>query len=89
MDDAVGAGGAGATSSIAGLALSVVAIGAMKKPTVRRPWALKVRGAGDSFRGGYAWKLEPQPQVLVALGLLNTKPRPMISSLKSMLVPLR
>lgn len=38
---------------------------------------------------GYALKLLPQPQLLVALGLLNTNPRPMTSSLKSMLVPLR
>lgn len=37
----------------------------------------------------YAEKLDPHPQELVALGLLNTNPRPMISSLKSMVVPLR
>ena len=36
-----------------------------------------------------AEKLDPQPQVLVALGLVNTNPRPMISSLKSIVVPLR
>jgi hypothetical protein len=36
-----------------------------------------------------ALKLDPQPQVLVALGLLNTNPRPMISSLKSIVVPFR
>ena len=29
----------------------------------------------------YALKLEPQPQVEVEFGLLNTKPEPMISSL--------
>ena len=34
-------------------------------------------------------KLDPQPQVLDALGLLKTNPRPMISSLKSIVVPLR
>ena len=32
---------------------------------------------------------EPQPQVVVAFGLLNTKPRPISSSLKSMVVPFR
>jgi len=37
----------------------------------------------------YAEKLEPQPQLLVAFGLLKTKPRPMSSSLKSIEVPLR
>ena len=42
-------------------------------------------------RGGcaQALKLDPQPQVVVAFGLLNTKPRPMISSLKSIVVPFR
>lgn len=34
-------------------------------------------------------KLEPQPQDEVALGLWKTNPRPMISSLKSMVTPLR
>ena len=38
---------------------------------------------------GYALKELPQPQLLVALGLLKTKPRPMTSSLKSIVVPLR
>ena len=38
---------------------------------------------------GQALKLEPQPQVVEAFGLLKTNPRPMISSLKSMVVPLR
>ena len=37
----------------------------------------------------YAEKLEPQPQVDVALGLLKTKPRPMTSSLKSTVTPVR
>ena len=37
----------------------------------------------------YTAKLDPQPQVLDALGLPNTNPRPMISSLKSITVPLR
>ena len=46
-------------------------------------------GRGDDRRRDQALKLEPQPQVVVAFGLLNTKPRPMISSLKSMVVPLR
>ena len=49
-------------------------------------------GAGSlsvSLPLSYALKLEPQPQVLVALGLLNTNPRPMISSLKSITVPFR
>lgn len=36
-----------------------------------------------------AEKLDPQPQVVVALGLLKTNPRPMSSSLKSIDVPLR
>ena len=40
-------------------------------------------------RIGQAEKLEPHPQELVALGLLKTNPRPMISSLKSIVVPLR
>src|SRR6185436_4699441 len=31
----------------------------------------------------YAWKLEPHPQVLVAFGFLNTNPRPITSSRKS------
>ena len=37
----------------------------------------------------YAWKLLPHPQVLVALGFLNTNPRAITSSLKSISVPLR
>src|SRR4051812_21970296 len=37
----------------------------------------------------YALKLDPQPQLLVALGFLNTKPLPMTSSRKSISVPLR
>ncbi len=37
----------------------------------------------------YAVKLLPQPQLLVALGFLNTNPRPITSSLKSISVPLR
>src|SRR5688500_18630497 len=37
----------------------------------------------------YAEKLDPQPQELVALGFLKTKPRPITSSLKSISVPLR
>ena len=45
---------------------------------------VKVRG-----RRAQALKLDPQPQVVVAFGLLNTKPRPMISSLKSIVVPFR
>ncbi len=39
--------------------------------------------------GYQALKELPQPQVLVALGLLKMNPRPMISSLKSTVVPLR
>ncbi len=34
-------------------------------------------------------KLEPHPQLLVALGLLKTNPRPMSSSLKSTITPPR
>ncbi len=37
----------------------------------------------------YALNELPQPHDDVAFGLLNTKPRPMISSLKSIVVPLR
>ncbi len=37
----------------------------------------------------YAEKLLPQPQVVEALGLSKTNPRPMTSSLKSIVVPLR
>ena len=37
----------------------------------------------------YAWKLDPQPQELVALGFLKTNPRPMTSSRKSISVPSR
>ncbi len=37
----------------------------------------------------YALNELPQPQDDVAFGVLNTKPRPMISSLKSIVVPLR
>ena len=37
----------------------------------------------------YALKELPQPQLLVAFGLLKTKPRAMTSSLKSIVVPLR
>ncbi len=44
---------------------------------------------GRTERYDYTEKLEPQPQLLVALGLLKTNPRPMISSLKSISVPLR
>ena len=44
---------------------------------------------GRDSRSTQALKLEPQPQLLVALGLLKTKPRPMISSLKSTTVPSR
>lgn len=40
-------------------------------------------------RVDHALKDDPQPQVALAFGLLNTKPRPMISSLKSTSVPLR
>ncbi len=54
------------------------------------------RAVGPGFRKqvgldgvGQAVKLDPHPQVLVALGLLKTNPRPMISSRKSMVVPLR
>jgi hypothetical protein len=36
-----------------------------------------------------AEKLDPQPQELVALGFWKTNPRPMISSLKSIWVPLK
>lgn len=43
----------------------------------------------DPGRSAYAEKLDPHPQELVAFGLLNTNPRPMISSLKSTTVPLR
>ena len=43
----------------------------------------------DGRAPAHALKLDPQPQVVVAFGLLNTKPRPMISSLKSIVVPLR
>lgn len=37
----------------------------------------------------YALNEEPQPQVDVALGFLNTNPRPITSSLKSISVPSR
>lgn len=51
------------------------------------------RTATAADRVGVRWfqaeKLDPQPQELVAFGLLKTKPRPMISSLKSITVPLR
>jgi len=38
---------------------------------------------------GHALNELPHPQVDVALGLLKTNPRPMTSSLKSMVVPSR
>ena len=41
------------------------------------------------LKGDQALNDDPQPQVLVALGLVNTNPRPMTSSLKSIVVPLR
>lgn len=54
---------------------------------------LRVGFGFDSLRTGgtpvlrvQALKELPQPQELVAFGLLKTKPRPMISSLKSMVV---
>ena len=57
--------------------------------THRPPPAGGVRRTHHGMMEDQALKLLPQPQVLVALGLLNTKPRPMTSSLKSMTVPLR
>ena len=57
-----------------------------EKPEDLHPRVLKVVCPAS---GDYALKLEPQPQELVALGLLKTNPRPMISSLKSITVPLR
>ena len=58
----------------------------------QRPCSHFLRGATEGERRGrvaQALKLLPHPQLLVALGLLKTKPRPMISSLKSISVPLR
>lgn len=47
-------------------------------------------GWGEGVRRrNQAEKEEPQPQLEVALGFLKTKPRDMISSLKSTVVPLR
>ena len=46
------------------------------------------RPPGSRLRA-QALKELPQPHELVALGLLKTKPRPMTSSLKSIVVPLR
>ena len=46
-------------------------------------------GNKQKVGGAYAWKLLPHPQVLVALGFLKTKPRPITSSLKSISTPLR
>lgn len=52
---------------------------------------LREGGWGDIRRRapGQAEKLLPQPQVWVALGLLKTNPRPITSSLKSSVTPLR
>jgi len=47
------------------------------------------RRIGWRSGGHQALKLEPQPQEEVALGFWKTNPRPMISSLKSIMVPLR
>lgn len=40
-------------------------------------------------RSGQTAKLDPQPHDVVALGFWKTNPRPMISSLKSIVVPSR
>ena len=59
-------------------------------PGKGRPAGGSVDGRASARRHrGQALKLEPQPQVVEAFGLLKTNPRPMISSLKSMVVPLR
>ena len=57
-----------------------------------RPLITSERAVGKTVEkvdGAYAWKLLPQPHVLVALGFLKTKPRPITSSLKSISVPSR
>ena len=41
------------------------------------------------FSGDQAEKLDPHPHELVAFGFWKTNPRPMISSLKSIMVPFR
>ncbi len=57
-------------------------------PTISR--GCRERAASGALEASaYALKLDPQPQLVVALGLLNTNPRPMISFLKSIVVPLR
>ena len=52
-------------------------------------WILGVTARRAAFVLTQALKLLPQPQVDVELGLLKTKPRPINSSLKSIVVPLR
>ena len=52
-------------------------------------WILMRRRTGAAMHATQALKLLPQPQVEVELGLLKTKPRPINSSLKSIVVPLR
>lgn len=47
------------------------------------------RGRAGQYLLRQAEKLEPQPQLLVAFGLVNVNPRPMSSSLKSTVVPSR
>jgi hypothetical protein len=57
--------------------------------TQKQENAPMIVGASAGFAGCVAQtaKLEPQPQLLVALGLLKTNPRPISSSLKSTVTP--
>ena len=68
--------------------------GAIKMIGAKENLAQKARFHNDRqlcarLMGDQALNDDPQPQVLVALGLVNTNPRPMTSSLKSIVVPLR
>ena len=55
----------------------------------RQPGKHSGPGGGPVPRPNQAEKLDPHPQELVALGFPKTNPRPMISSLKSIVVPFR
>ncbi len=58
--------------------------GAQKKAPSRGPEVVNLQSGGCQTLNE-----EPHPQDAVALGLLNTNPRPMISSLKSTVTPPR
>lgn len=60
----------------------------MKRPDGSQADSCHKYGTADGILS-HAWKLDPQPQVEVALGFSKTKPLSMTVFLKSMVVPPR